>query len=168
MNIVQGVRSSGLFTLILSYTSASSVVVEISTGSRSAEVSLSSCPQRCYFNLSTLFGEMSLTGSVVVNVTYGASVTQFTALKIVALPREFYQPSILQNSTGEDFLANCSVIDNDMGVGTDREEFCLAQVFSLVVSYLGRALRKFIMYLKLKYYRMIFIFKLQYNRERSW
>ena len=108
---------------------------------------------------------MSLTGSVVVNVTYGASITQFTALKIVALPREFYQPSILQNSTGEDFLANCSVIDNDMGVGTDREEFCLAQVFSLVVSYLGRALRKFIIYLKLKYYRMIFIFKLQYNRE---
>ena len=168
MNIVQGVRSSGLFTLILSYTSASSVVVEISTGSRSAEVSLNSCPQRCYFNLSTLFGEMSLTGSVVVNVTYGASVTQFTALKIVALPQEFYQPSILQNSTGEDFLANCSVIDNDMGVGTDREEFCLAQVFSLVVSYLGRALRKFIIYLKLKYYRMIFIFKLQYNHERSW
>lgn len=149
MNIVEGVSSSGLFTLVLSYTSASSVAVEISTGSRSAEVSLSSCPQHCYFNLSTLFGEMSLTaGSVVVNVTYGASVTQFTALKIVALPQEFYQPSLLQNSTGEDFLANCSVIDNDMGVGTDREEFCLAQVFSLVVSYLGRALRKFIMYLK--------------------
>lgn len=149
MNIVEGVSSSGLFTLVLSYTSASSVAVEISTGSRSAEVSLSSCPQHCYFNLSTLFGEMSLTaGSVVVNVTYGVSVTQFTALKIVALPQEFYQPSLLQNSTGEDFLANCSVIDNDMGVGTDREEFCLAQVFSLVVSYLGRALRKFIMYLK--------------------
>lgn len=149
MNIVEGVSSSGLFTLVLSYTSASSVAVEISTGSRSAEVSLSSCPQHCYFNLSTLFGEMSLTaGSVVVNVTYGASVTQFTALKIVALPQEFYQLSLLQNSTGEDFLANCSVIDNDMGVGTDREEFCLAQVFSLVVSYLGRALRKFIMYLK--------------------
>ena len=144
MSIVQGVNSSSWFTLILSYMSASNVRVVISTASKSSEVTLNSCPQRCYFNLSSLFGEMYLSDSVMVNVTYGASVTQFSPIKVVALPKEFYQPTLLRNSTGEDFLANCSVVDNDMGVGTDREEFCLAQVFSLTVNYLGRALRKFI------------------------
>ena len=82
----------------------------------------------------------------MVNVTYEASVTQFTPINVVALPQEFYQPMLLRNSTGQDFLANCSVVDNNMGVGTDREEFCLAQVFSLTVNYLGRALRKFCLF----------------------
>jgi len=110
---------------------------------KTAELSLNSCPQGCYFNLSTIIGEMSLEGSVMVNVTYGASITHFAPVKVVALPQEFSHPVLLRNSTGEDFLANCSVIDNDMGIGTDREEFCLAQVFSLTVNYLGGALRKF-------------------------
>lgn len=141
---VQGMDASGLFTLILSYTSVSSVRVRISTMSQTAGVTLNNCSQRCYFNLSTLFGELSLTGSVTVNVTYNTFVTQFSPISVVALPQEFYKPILLRNSTGDDFLANCSVIDNDMGIGTDREEFCLAQVFSLTINYLGRALRKYI------------------------
>ncbi|XP_068694373.1 laminin subunit beta-1-like isoform X2 [Montipora foliosa] len=138
VNIVQGVNSSGIFMLLLSYTSTSSVRIMISVESVTAEVTLSNCSQLCFSNLST-FGEMSLTGSVVVNVTYRASATHFKPVKVVALPQEFYQPLLLGNSSG-DFLANCSVLDNDIGKGTDHHEFCLAQVFSLTVNYLGRAL----------------------------
>lgn len=144
VNIVQGVQSSGRFTLILSYMSASSVRVVISVESKTAQVTLNSCAQHCYFNLSVVLGEMSLNGSVMVNVTYGASVSQFTPISVVALPQEFYHPMLLRNSTMEDFLANCSIVDNDMGVGSEREEFCLAQVFSITVNYLDRALGKFI------------------------
>lgn len=144
MNIVRGVNSVGVYTLILSYKSTSRVTTVISVGSNSAvTVSLEICQQRCYRNLSTVLGEMSLTGSVVVNVTYGASVIDFTPVDVVALPQEFYKATLLRNSTQQDFLANCSVIDNDMGVGTAQEEFCLAQVFSLTANYLGGALRMF-------------------------
>ena len=124
--------------LLLSYTSTSSVRIMISVESFTAEVTLSNCTQLCFSNLST-FGEMSLTGSVVVNVTYRASASHFKPVKVVALPQEFYQPLLLGNSSG-DFLANCSVLDNDIGKGTDHHEFCLAQVFSLTVNYLGGAL----------------------------
>lgn len=140
---MQGVNSAGVFTLILSYRSTSRVSAVISVGSISGVVSLKSCPERCYQNLSAVLGEISLTGSVVVNVTYGAAIVGFSPVDVVALPQEFYQATLLRNSTQQDFLANCSVIDNDMGVGTDREEFCLAQVFSLTVNYLGGALRMF-------------------------
>ncbi|XP_078373908.1 laminin subunit alpha-like [Oculina patagonica] len=140
VHIVQGVNSTGLFTLVLSYASASRVSTWISVGSNSGVVSLESCPQRCYQNLSAVFGEMSLTGPVVVTVTYNASIVDFTPVKVVAIPQEFYHASLLKNSTRQDFLANCSVIDNDMGVGTGQEDFCLAQVFSLTVNYLGGAL----------------------------
>lgn len=143
MNIVRGVNSVGVYTLILSYKSTSRVTAVISAGSNSGVVSLEICQQRCYRNLSTVLGEMSLTGSVVVNVTYGGSVIDFTPVDVVALPKEFYKATLLRNSTQQDFLANCSVIDNDMGVGTAQEEFCLAQVFSLTANYLGRALRMF-------------------------
>lgn len=143
MNIVRGVNSVGVYTLILSYKSTSRVTAVISVGSNSGVVSLEICQQRCYRNLSTVLGEMSLTGSVVVNVTYGGSVIDFTPVDVVALPKEFYKATLLRNSTQQDFLANCSVIDNDMGVGTTQEEFCLAQVFSLTANYLGRALRMF-------------------------
>lgn len=143
MQIIQGVNSTGLFTLILSYVSTSRVSVVISVESNLGVVSLESCQQRCYQNLSAILGEMSLTGSVVVNVTYSASVNGFTPVEVVALPQEFYQANLLKNSTRQDFLANCSVIDNNMGVGTIQEEFCLSQVFSLTVNYLGGALRMF-------------------------
>ena len=134
---------TGIFTLILSYISTSTVSAVISVGLRSEVVSLKSCPERCYQNLTEALGEMSLTGSVVVNVTYEASIVGFSPVDVVALPQEFYQATLLRNSTQQDFLSNCSVIDNDMKVGTDQEEFCLAQVFSLTVNYLGGALCKF-------------------------
>lgn len=135
-------NSTGAFTLILSYISTSTVSAVISVGLNSGVVSLKSCPERCYQNLTVAVGEMSLTGSVVVNVTYEASIVGFSPVNVVALPQEFYQATLLRNSTQQDFLANCSVINNDMKVGTDQEEFCLAQVFSLTVNYLGGALRK--------------------------
>lgn len=145
VNIVQGVNSSGLFSLLLSYKSSLSVRALISVESTMAPVILSNCSQQCFFNLSTLFGEMSLTGSVMVNVTYEASVNHFTPTKVVALPQEFYQPLLLGNSSG-DFLANCSITDNNMGYGTDHQAlFCRAQVFSLTVNYLGGALREFVL-----------------------
>lgn len=143
VHIVQGVNSTGLFTLVLSYVSASRVSTWISVGSNSGVVSLESCSQRCYQNLSAVLGEMPLTGSVVINVTYNASIVDFTPVDVVAIPQEFYQATLLKNSTRQDFLANCSVIDNDMGIGTVQEEFCLVQVFSLTVNYLGGALRMF-------------------------
>lgn len=135
-------NSTGAFTLILSYISTSTVSAVISVGLNSGVVSLKSCPEHCYQNLTVAVGEMSLTGSVVVNVTYEASIVGFSPVNVVALPQEFYEATLLRNSTQQDFLANCSVINNDMKVGTDQEEFCLAQVFSLTVSYLGGALRK--------------------------
>ena len=140
---MQGVNSTGVFTLILSYISTSRVSAVISVESTSGVVSLNSCPEGCYQNLTATLGEMSLNGSVLVNVTYEASIAGFSPVDVVALPQEFYQATLLRNSTQQDFLANCSVIENDMGIGTDQEEFCLAQVFSLTVNYLGRALRKF-------------------------
>lgn len=115
----------------------------ISVGLNSGVVTLKSCPERCYQNLTAVFGEMSLTGHVVVNVTYEASIVGFSPVDVVALPQEFYDATLLRNSTQQDFLANCSVIDNDMRVGTEQEEFCLAQVFSLTVNYLGGALCMF-------------------------
>ena len=143
MNIVQGVNSSGLFSLLLSYKSTLSIRTLISVESNTASVILSNCSQQCFFNLSTLFGELSLTGSVMVNVTYEASAYHFEPIKVVALPQEFYQPLLLGNSSG-DFLANCSITDNNMGYGTDHQAlFCRAQVFSLTVNYLGGALREF-------------------------
>lgn len=140
---MQGVNSTGVFTLILSYISTSRVSAVISVGSKSGVVSLKSCPEHCYENLTVVLGEMSLTGSVVVNVTYDVSIVGFSPVDVVALPQEFYQTTLLRNSTRQDFLANCSVIENDMGIGTDQEEFCLVQVFSLTVNYLGRALCMF-------------------------
>ena len=136
-------NSTGVFTLILSYISTSTVSAVISVGLSSGVVSLKSCPERCYQNLTVALGEMSLTGSVEVNVTYEASIVGFSPVDVVALPQEFYQATLLRNSTQQDFLANCSVINNDMGIGTDQEEFCLTQVFSLTVNYLGGALCKF-------------------------
>ena len=133
---------TGIFTLILSYISTSTVSALISVGLNSGVVSLKSCPERCYQNLSVALGEMPLTGSVVINVTYEASIVGFSPVDVVALPQEFYQATLLRNSTQQDFLANCSVIDSDMKVGTDQEEFCLAEVFSLTVNYLGGALCK--------------------------
>ena len=145
VNIVQGVNSSGLFSLLLSYKSTFSIRTLISIESNTASVILSNCSQQCFFNLSTLFGEMSLTGSVMVNVTYEASVYHFAPIKVVALPQEFYQPLLLGNSSGA-FLANCSITDNNMGYGTDHQAlFCRAQVFSLTVNYLGGALREFML-----------------------
>lgn len=144
VQIVKGVNSTGIFTLILSYISNKpNASVTISVESiNSSKVLLPGClAQRCYQNLSAIFGEMSLNGSVVVNVTYNPA--NFTPVDVVALPQEFYQVTLLGNSTKQDFLANCSVLHNDMGVGTAQEEFCLAQVFSLTVNYLGGALRKF-------------------------
>ena len=143
MNIVQGVNSSGLFSL-LSYKSDLSVRALISVESIMAPVILSNCSQ-CFFNLSTLFGDVSLTGPLMVNVTYEASVNHFAPIKVVALPQEFYQPLLLENSSG-DFLANCSITDNNMGYGTDHQAlFCRAQVFLLTVNYLGGALREFVL-----------------------
>lgn len=114
----------------------------ISVGSTSVAVSLEGCAQSCYQNLSVVLGEMSLTGPVVVNVTYPAAMVDFKPVAVVAIPQEFYQATLLSNSTGPDFLANCSVMDNNMGDGAVKE-FCLAQVFSLTVNYLGAALRMF-------------------------
>ncbi|KAK2550366.1 Laminin-like protein epi-1 [Acropora cervicornis] len=140
VNIVQGVNSSGLFSLLLSYKSTLSIRTLISVESNTASVILSNCSQQCFFNLSTLFGELSLTGSVMVNVIYEASAYDFAPIKVVALPQEFYQPLLLGNSSG-DFLANCSITDSNMGYGTDHQAlFCRAQVFSLTVNYLGGAL----------------------------
>ena len=145
MNIVQGVNSSGLFSLLLSYKSTLSIRTLISVESNTASVILSNCSQECFFNLSTLFGELSLTGSVMVNVTYEASAYHFAPTKVVALPQEFYQPLLLGNSS-RDFLANCSITDSNMGYGTDHQAlFCRAQVFSLTVNYLGGALREFML-----------------------
>ena len=145
MNIVQGVNSSGLFSLLLSYKSTLSIRTLISVESNTASVILSNCSQQCFFNLSTLFGELSLTGSVMVNVIYEASAYDFAPIKVVALPQEFYQPLLLGNSSG-DFLANCSITDSNMGYGTDHQAlFCRAQVFSLTVNYLGGALREFML-----------------------
>ena len=112
----------------------------VSAGLNSGVVTLKSCPERCYQNLTAVLGEMSLNGHVVVNVTYEASIVGFSPVDVVALPQEFYDATLLRNSTQQDFLANCSVIDNDMRVGTEQEEFCLAQVFSLTVNYLEGAL----------------------------
>lgn len=112
----------------------------VSAGLNSGVVTLKSCPERCYQNLTAVLGEMSLAGYVVVNVTYEASIVGFSPVDVVALPQEFYDAILLRNSTQQDFLANCSVIDNDMRVGTEQEEFCLAQVFSLTVNYLEGAL----------------------------
>lgn len=133
----------GVYILVIFYISTSRTSVEISVESYFGVVVLESCPEGCYQNLTVPLGEMSLNGSVRVNITYDASVVGFSPVNVVALPQEFYQATLLSNSTRQDFLANCSVIDNDMGIGTDQEEFCLAQVFSLTVDYLGGALGKF-------------------------
>lgn len=143
VDIVQGVNSTGIFTLIFSYTSAVRVTVMISVESTIVAVSLDSCAQKCYQNLSAVLGERSLSGTLVVNVTYPASVVDFKPLEVVAIPQEFYQATLLNNSTEPEFLANCSVLDNNMGDGVVKE-FCLAQVFSLTVDYLGGALGMFV------------------------
>ena len=98
-------------------------------------VTLDSCSLTCTANL-TEFGEITLSGQVKVNVTYPASATHFEPQRAVALPKEFYHPTLLGNATMAEFLANCSVIENDMG---NISEECLAHVFSVTVGYLGGA-----------------------------
>lgn len=80
---------------------------------------------------------MSLNGVVTVNITYpGAS--DFVGKRVVALPKEFYQPDILREGW-EDFLGNCSVIDNGP-LSNSSAEFCKKGVFTITTGYLGKAL----------------------------
>ena len=145
LDIVGGVNTSGMFILLLSYTSTSNVTVTItvySAAELSHVVHLDSCDEPCNVNLSA-FGELTLTGSMIVNVTYKLEVSGLFLIKVVALPREFYQPTLLGNSAMDNFLENCSVIQNTMGSGTNLQEFCLSQVYSLTIDYLGQALRMY-------------------------
>ena len=138
--VTQGINASGFFILLLTYRSTSSISVSVTVNSAGAitqhQISLDSCSQKCSRNL-TAFGELSLSDNVTVSVTYARSATHFQPQRVVALPREFYQPTLLGNTTMADFLANCSVIENDM---KNNSETCLASVFSITVGYLGRAL----------------------------
>ncbi|KAK3731434.1 hypothetical protein QZH41_013619, partial [Actinostola sp. cb2023] len=59
--------------------------------------------------------------------------------KVVALPREFYEPTVLREDMS-DFLSNCSVLSNDVKNGTSEEQFCKKAVFTLTTAYLGKAL----------------------------
>lgn len=76
---------------------------------------------------------------VTVNITYtGAS--GLVGKRVVALPKEFYQPDILREGQ-EDFLGNC-VIDNGP-LNNSPAEFCKKGVFTITTGYLGKALSEF-------------------------
>jgi len=140
INIIKGVNTvSGLFTVLMSYQSNSrqTVTVTITTINTTTikSVILDICTTSCIRNMSE-FGELSLSGLVTVNVTFSAG---FQGKKVVALPKEFYEPNVLGENMNM-FLANCSVLNNDVKNGSSVEQFCKQSVFTVTTAYLGKAL----------------------------
>jgi hypothetical protein len=116
------------------------VTVTTATGMISKPVALDNCSSTCYRNL-TEFGELSLSGLVSVNITYSGA-SRFEGKKVVALPKEFYQPNVLRERQG-DFLGNCSVMNNGPRSNSSAE-FCKEGVFTITTGYLGKALGKMV------------------------
>ncbi|XP_048583639.1 laminin-like protein epi-1 [Nematostella vectensis] len=133
-------KTSGSFSLVISYQSATRQEVTGSVtspeGTTTQQVTLPPCNQTCHQNLS-VFGEMSLTGKVTVNVT--AANDDFRGVRASVVPREFYEASALGDRR-DAFIGNCSVTTNSVRVGEDAEDLCKAGVFTLTTDYLGQAL----------------------------
>lgn len=122
--------------------SPQTVTVTLTTTSTATtkSVILSNCSITCVRNL-TEFGEISLSDLVTINVTFSAG---FQGKKVVALPKEFYEPAALREDMNS-FLSNCSVLNNDVRQGTDAEQFCKQSVFTVTTAYLGKALGEYVL-----------------------
>ena len=135
-------NASGIYKLVLQYQSSLNVTVNLTVSSTrkqlSHQVMLHSCQSTCSRLLSE-FGELLLTGSVVVNVTFEVAHGQLVLQRVLAVPQEFYQPTVLGNGTMVEFLNNCSVFRSSVSDGGASESYCRSKIFSITMAYLQAA-----------------------------